>query len=60
MKNVDWSSFGIPSKTQRRILASLCEVIKCGYGEVIIKIHQHKIAEVNKLEKERMENGKGD
>ena len=55
MSNVDWTSFGIPLQTIKRILTAVSVVLKCGYGEVVIKIHQHKIAEVNKLEKERME-----
>ena len=54
MGNVDWKYFGVDSKTQRWILSRLCELLDKGYGTLDIVVHQHKITEVNKLEKERM------
>ena len=55
MGNVDWSGFGIPAQTQRKILASLCEVLKCGYGEVAIPIKDGKIIDVIETKRRRMD-----
>jgi len=53
-KNVDWAYLGVPAQLQRRILAPVAEVLKVGYGSVLITIHQHRITDIAKTEKERM------
>lgn len=50
----DWKCFEIDPQTERRILASVLEVIRAGYGSILITVHKHKITDIAKTEKERM------
>ena len=54
----DWKFFEIDPQTERMILASVLEVIRAGYGKIEITVHQHKITDISKTEKERVEDGK--
>lgn len=54
MNNVDWTSFGIPSKTQRRILVGVLEVLKSGFGRVEIIVQNGKVLDIIQSKRERL------